>query len=91
MSYLGHIVNGVVVFDKPVPLPEGSEVRVEATTSDGHEFWQPLTIDQLAERQSVPALSSLDDYLGGWPEDELDDGFEIALVNWREQEREQLR
>ena len=29
MSFQGHIVNGVVVFDGPMSLPEGTEVRVE--------------------------------------------------------------
>ncbi|HTU20013.1 MAG TPA: hypothetical protein VMG10_18255 [Gemmataceae bacterium] len=30
MSFLGHIQNGVVVFDEPVSLPEGTAVKVEA-------------------------------------------------------------
>lgn len=30
MSFHGHIENGVVVFDQPVTLPEGTPVRVEA-------------------------------------------------------------
>ncbi|MBX9789980.1 MAG: hypothetical protein K2Y37_13765 [Pirellulales bacterium] len=29
MTYRGHIENGVVVFDEPVVLAEGTEVRVE--------------------------------------------------------------
>jgi hypothetical protein len=29
MIYRGHIRNGLVVFDTPVPLPDGTEVRVE--------------------------------------------------------------
>ena len=29
MSFEGHIQNGVVVFTEPVPVPEGTEVRVE--------------------------------------------------------------
>jgi len=28
MSFAGHVQNGVVVFDSPAPLPEGTEVRV---------------------------------------------------------------
>ena len=30
MSVQGHIENGVVVFDEPVAIPEGTSVRVEA-------------------------------------------------------------
>ncbi|MBO0697115.1 MAG: hypothetical protein J2P46_01855 [Zavarzinella sp.] len=29
MSFTGHISGGHVVFDQPVPLPEGTPVRVE--------------------------------------------------------------
>ena len=29
MTYRGHIENGVVVFDEPVVLPEGTAVRIE--------------------------------------------------------------
>ena len=27
-EYRGHVANGVVVFDEPAPLPDGTEVRV---------------------------------------------------------------
>jgi hypothetical protein len=30
VSFEGHIENGVVVFDQPMSLPEGTAVRVEA-------------------------------------------------------------
>ena len=33
MSFQGHIENGVVVFDEPVSLTEGAEVRVELVQS----------------------------------------------------------
>lgn len=33
MSFLGHIQNGVVVFDEPVGLPEGTAVKVEVANS----------------------------------------------------------
>ena len=29
MSFAGHVENGMVVFDHPVPLPNGTPVRVE--------------------------------------------------------------
>lgn len=33
MSFEGHIENGVVVFDRPVSLPNGTPVRVEVVAS----------------------------------------------------------
>jgi hypothetical protein len=33
ISFLGHIQNGVVVFDEPVALPEGTAVKVEVANS----------------------------------------------------------
>ena len=33
MSYRGHIKNGIVVFDEPADLPEGTEVRVETIST----------------------------------------------------------
>ncbi len=47
------------------------------------DFWTSLTIDQLAEMQDVQPVRSLDDVLGGWPDDEIEDGFEDALAQWR--------
>jgi hypothetical protein len=29
MSFQGHIANGVVVFDEPITVPDGTPVRVE--------------------------------------------------------------
>jgi hypothetical protein len=33
MSYDGHIQNGVVVFDEPVSIPDGTPVRVEVAAA----------------------------------------------------------
>ncbi len=96
MTYEGHIENGVVVFDRPVPLPEGTEVRieplrpVEQRESPSHdEFWRDRTLDEVAAEQGVKPVTDLDEARGGWPKDELDDGFEQAVASWREAELEQ--
>jgi len=34
MTYRGHVQNGVVVFDEPLPLPEGAQVRVEVLSEE---------------------------------------------------------
>jgi hypothetical protein len=57
-------------------------VRLKAksrkTTSSRH-----LTeIERLAREQGVKPLKSIDD-LVCWPEDEINDGFEEALAEWR--------
>jgi hypothetical protein len=88
MTYLGRIENGVVVFREQVPLPDGTDVRVEQVGDASERFWESLTLDELAKEQCVQNPGSSDELLGGWPEDELNDGFETALLQWREQERE---
>jgi hypothetical protein len=80
MIYKGHIENGVVVFAEPVPLTAGTEVRVEAVALPTADFWESCSLDELARRQRVSALESPEEMLGGWPDDELDDGFENVVV-----------
>lgn len=40
MTYKGHVENGAVVLDEPVPLPDGTEVRVEPI--EGADRWEGL-------------------------------------------------
>jgi hypothetical protein len=90
MSYQGHIQNGLVVFDEPVSLAEGTRVPVAPISPPATDFWQTYSLEELARRQGV-VLPEGEEYLGGWPEDELNDGFEDAVVHWRETELEQRR
>src|SRR5262249_36789215 len=89
MSYHGHMEKGMVIFDEPVWLPDGTKVRVEAVASAATDFWQALSLDELACRQGVPPPQGDEEYLGGWPEDEVNDGFEEAVRHWRRCELEQ--
>ncbi len=82
MPLRGHVENGVVVFDEPGSLPDGTAVRVEPASA-GDAFWQSLSLDELCRRQGVPPLTAADDLAGGWPPDDLDDGFEAAVRHWR--------
>jgi len=88
MVLRGRVEKGNIVFDEPVSLPEGVRVRVETLESsigtDG--FWTSLTVDELAVQQSVRPSASFAELLGGWPESELDDGFEEAVAHWRAQD-----
>jgi len=45
----------------------------------------------LARRQGVSVLESPEEMLGGWPDDELDDGFENVVASWRERELERVQ
>ncbi len=84
MVFAGRIENGVVVFREPVPLPNGTAVRVEATELQPADFWESCSLDELVRCQGVGAPEATDDVQGGWPTDELDDGFENVVRLGRE-------
>ncbi len=48
----------------------------------------PRTLAELAAIQGVEPAGSLEKLYGGWPEEELDDGFEKAVRRWRDEELE---
>jgi len=89
MIIQGHVHRGVVVLDEPVLLPEGTEVSVQPLRSIPDSFWHTATLDELACQQGVDRVHGDEDLLGGWPEDEVDDGFEQVVVRWRQGELEQ--
>jgi len=91
MNFQGHVERGVVIFDEPVSLPDGTEVRVEPVVPMPGNFWQSLSLDELARRQGVGFPKQDEELLGGWPTEELNDGFEEALLRGREAELEDGR
>ncbi len=47
-------------------------------------YWNPsLSFEELARRQGARPAERFEDYAGGWPEDQLNDGFEEALGRFR--------
>ena len=58
-------------------------IPVHERSAAAGSFWETPTIDELAARQGVQPVRALHDVMGGWPEEELDDGFEQAVVAWR--------
>lgn len=86
MVFEGRIENGVVILDVPVPLPDGTPVLVEPVPAP--DFWRPFSIDELAKQQGVSAPTTVEELLGGWPEEDRDDDFEEALLRWRKHERD---
>ncbi|HEV8290676.1 MAG TPA: hypothetical protein VGP94_02075 [Tepidisphaeraceae bacterium] len=79
-----------MVLDAKVPLPEGAEVDVVVrdpkALGDKHPFWDGLTVEELAAKQGVVDVP-VEELLGGWPPEELNDGFDEALEKWRDEER----
>ena len=39
MSFQGHVEKGMVLLDRPLPLPNGTPVRVEPNAAAPDEFW----------------------------------------------------
>ncbi|HVZ16180.1 MAG TPA: hypothetical protein VG897_03630 [Terriglobales bacterium] len=78
MTYRGHIKNGVAVLDTPVPLPDGTPVRVEVELAEA-DFWHGKTIEELAKEQGVKPCSDPADLAIDWPEEDSIDEF-LALI-----------
>jgi len=54
--------------------------------ASGAAFWHSLTFEELAHAQGVQPVRRLEDIMGGWPEDELEDGFEEAVHAMRQED-----
>jgi hypothetical protein len=73
MTVTGKINHGRIELSQPVGLPDGTEVQVDVRLI-GSDFSQNLSADELARRQQVQPVKSLDDLAGDWPaEDSLDE------------------
>ena len=73
MTYHGHIQNGVAVLDTPVPLPDGTPVRIEIERTDA-AFWANKPLAELAREQVRQPSASPADLAGDWPpNDSVDD------------------
>jgi len=46
-------------------------------------FWHSPSLEEIARAQGVQPITNLEVIMGGWPEEELDDGFEEAILRWR--------
>lgn len=66
----------------PVPKPKGNSLHSDIELR-ANEFWQYTSPDELARQQGVRPVTRYEDLAGGWPEDQIDDGFEEALERWR--------
>jgi hypothetical protein len=48
-----------------------------------NNFWEEVSFEEHARRQGVRPVERIEELLGGWPEDQIDDGFEDTLEHWR--------
>lgn len=74
MSFTGHVLNGSVVFDTPLPLPDGTTVRVEAVAASspaasGKRSLLQRLGDVVGKVEGLPAdaATNVDHYLYGQP------------------------
>lgn len=86
--------NGVIILTPQRPLREspGSSKGMKTGTT-GQQQVPPADVHSqevrtLAAAQGVKVVDSLETLCGGWPEDQLDDGFEVAVRQWRDDELE---
>jgi hypothetical protein len=70
MTLLGHVQDGVVVFEKPIDLPNGTPVRIETVAPIA---WQPTLLEEFSDivgiADDLPADFSQfhDHYIHGAP------------------------
>ena len=50
----------------------------------GGNAWQGSSFEEIARRQGVRPVERLEDLIGGWPLEEIDDGFEETVIRWRQ-------
>jgi hypothetical protein len=68
MTYHGHVKNGQIVLDAPVPLPDGAEVKVDILSADGPSIWDKLlALAGTAEGLPPDLAENHDHYLYGVP------------------------
>jgi hypothetical protein len=78
MTYRGCIKNGVAVLETPIPLPDGTRVRVEVEPTES-EFSSGKTVEDLAREQCTKPVSNPGDLAIDWPQDDSVDDL-MALV-----------
>lgn len=74
---------------RTIPIRPGQNLEIVAGRGVITLVPDPLTaptLEELAAAQGVKPVESLDEVCGGWPEDELDDGFEDTVRRWRDAE-----
>ena len=58
-------------------------MAVAKRQTDALDFYSRHTIEELASVQGVRPVERFESLLGGWPADEIEDGFEEAVASWR--------
>jgi len=67
-----------------VPVPKLKDpTPLDDIELRANELWPHTSLEDLARQQGVRPVERLEDLAGGWPEDQINDGFEEALERWR--------
>jgi len=86
-SFTGRIEAVAILDIEPIEVGDDEVARsLPSGAPLPTDFWNPPTFEQLAEAQGVKPVTDFESILGGWPEDEIDDGFEEAVEAWRQDE-----
>jgi hypothetical protein len=78
MTYFGYVQNGVVVFEPPVSVADGTRVQI-AVPAGAPDFWNGRSIEQLAIAQGIGTQPSGSGFAAEWTDDDNVDDF-LALV-----------
>jgi hypothetical protein len=64
-------------------LKDDSNLRADLPVG-ADDYWNySPSFEELARAQGTRPAERFEDFAGGWPEDQLDDGFEEALERFR--------
>ena len=74
MTYRGKIINGALVLDEKVNLPDGMLVAVDIERIDA-DFWHNPSLEEIIQRQGVKPCVDLDSFGVDWPDGESVDEF----------------
>jgi hypothetical protein len=67
-----------------MPVPKLKDpTRLDDIELRANELRQRTSWEELARQQGVRPVERLEDLAGGWPADQINDGFEEALERWR--------
>ncbi len=69
MTYRGKIINGTVVLDEKVNLPDGMLVTVDIERIDA-DFWRNPSLEEIIQRQGVKPCVDPDELGIDWPDGE---------------------
>lgn len=77
MEVMGKVKAGVVHLAEPLNVPDGTPVAVRVADAPNPygNFWENLSLEELARRQGVKPITDVNVLQGLWPEEDDIDQF----------------